>query len=133
SGVGSFSVCLFFLIGAFVLDRRVTDSNQLIRATDKKVIGVVNRIVPNNMDLRTIWENSETSKDYAIYKDLMRSLRFEIDASMKVEGKKVIGVTSLFDNAGSSFIASSLAYSFAVTKKRVLLIGGDYALDKTVN
>ena len=133
SGFGSFSVCLFFLVGAFVLDRRVVDSNQLIRMTDKKVIGVVNRIVPNNMDLRTIWEKSETSKDYAIYKDLLRSLRFEIDASMKAEGKKVIGVTSLFDNAGSSFIASSLAYSFAVTKKRVLLIGGEYALDKTVN
>lgn len=131
SGFGSLSVCMFFLIGAFVLDRKIVDINQLFHVTDRKVLGVVNRIIPNDMDLRTIWEKKETSKDYAIYKDLLRSLRFEIEATIKTEGDKVVGVTSLFDNAGSSFIASSLAYSFAVTKKRVLLIGGEYALDKS--
>src|SRR5690606_18120892 len=103
SGFGSLSVCMFFLIGAFVLDRKIVDINQLFHVTDRKVLGVVNRIIPNDMDLRTIWEKKETSKDYAIYKDLLRSLRFEIEATIKTEGDKVVGVTSLFDNAGSSF------------------------------
>jgi succinoglycan biosynthesis transport protein ExoP len=130
SGFGTFSVCILFLASAFMLDRRVNDSEQLSQITKHNVIGVVNKIIPNNTDLKTIWENSKTTIDYAVYKDLLRSLRFEIDGVLKGENKKVIGITSLYDNAGSSFIASSLAYSFAVTKKRVLLIGGEYALDK---
>lgn len=130
AGVGALAVCVFTLVIAFLLDRKIRDSDQLIHLTNRKVIGIINKIVPNNKDLKTIWEENETSKDYLIYKDLLRSLRFEIDTVLRTDNKQIIGVTSLFDNAGSSFISSSLAYSFAMTKKRVLLIGGDYALDK---
>src|SRR5690606_20517942 len=34
SGFGSLSVCMFFLIGAFVLDRKIVDINQLFHVTD---------------------------------------------------------------------------------------------------
>jgi len=131
AGIGAFGLCIFILAIGFLLDRKVRDSDQLIQVTNRKVIGIINQIVPNNKDLKTIWEEGETSRDYLVYKDLLRSLRFEIDTALKADNKQVIGITSLFDNGGSSFIASSLAYSFAVTKKRVLLIGGDYVLDKS--
>lgn len=133
AGVGALGLSICVLAIAFLLDRKVRDSGQLIQLTDRKVIGVINRIIPNDKDLKTIWEEHETSKDYMVYKDLLRSLRFEIDNVLKNEGKQIIGVTSLFDQGGSSFISSSLAYSFAVTKKRVLLIGGDYVLDKSTD
>lgn len=123
------SMCVLAI--SSLLDHKVRDSDQLIHITNKKVIGIINKIVPNDKDLKTIWEENETSKGYLIYKDLLRSLRFEIDGVLKAENKQIIGVTSLFDSSGSSFISSSLAYSFAMTKKRVLLIGGEYSLEKT--
>src|SRR5690606_9472040 len=89
------SVCILAI--AFILDRKVRDSDQLIHITNKKVIGIINKIVPNDKDLKSIWEESETSKDYELYKDLLRSLRFEIDRTLKNEKKQIIGITSLFD------------------------------------
>src|SRR5690606_35294948 len=110
AGIGAFGLCIFILAIGFLLDRKVRDSDQLIQVTNRKVIGIINQIVPNNKDLKTIWEEGETSRDYLVYKDLLRSLRFEIDTALKADNKQVIGITSLFDNGGSSFIASSLAY-----------------------
>src|SRR5690606_36611424 len=100
--------------------------------TRKRIIGQINRRVPNSTDLKTVWEESESNSDYTLYKELTRSLRFEIDNSLKADNKQIIGVSGLFNSSGSSFISSSLAYSFAVAKKRVLLIGGEYVLDKTI-
>lgn len=127
----SLCVCLFILIIAFLLDNKIRSSEQLTHLTKQRILGVINRIVPNDKDLSTIWEEGNVSKDYATYKDLLRSLRFEIDEAMRLENKQILGVTGLFESSGSSFITSSLAFSFAKTQKKVLLIGGDYALDKT--
>ena len=131
AGTGSFGTCIFVLFIAFLLDRRVRTSVELALVTHKKILGQINNIVPNNKDLKTVWEEGKSTEDYSLYKDLVRSLRFEIDSSMKVDNNKIVGVTGIHDNSGASFIASSLAYSFAMTKKRVLLIGGDYVLTKT--
>lgn len=131
AAIGAEGTVIFALFLAFLLDRRVWDSEQLIEITDKRLLGVVNKIVPNDKDLKTIWEDNNNSKDYIRYKDLVRSLRFEVEELLRAEKKQIIGIVGLYDNSGASFIASSLAYSFAMTKKRVLLIGGDYELDKS--
>lgn len=123
--------CVFILIVAFLLDNKIRNSVQLTHITNKRILGVINKIVPNDKDLNTIWEEGHVSKDYSTYKDLLRSLRFEIDEILRLENKQIVGITGLFESSGSSFITSSLAYSFAKTQKKVLLIGGDYALDKT--
>src|SRR5690606_24636045 len=128
---GAFGTCILVLIIAFLLDQKIWDPEQLKGITQKRVLGVINKIVPNDKDLKTIWEEDGVSKDYVTYKELLRSLRFEIDKDLKSDNKQIIGITGLFSGAGSSFIASSLAYSFARTKKRILLIGGEYALDKS--
>lgn len=131
AGMGSFGTCIFVFAIAFLLDRKIRTSDQLALTTRKRIVGQINTIVPNDTDLKTVWEDGKSTKDYSLYKDLIRSLRFEIDASLKEDDKQIFGVTGLFSNSGSSFISSSLAYSFAMTKKKVLLIGGDYVLDKT--
>jgi len=130
AGIGSFGTCLFILIIGFLLDQKIRTSEQLVQATGNRILGQINNIVPNNTDLKTVWAEGKSTKDYSLYKDLIRSLRFEIDSSLKTDQQQIIGITGLFTSSGSSFISSSLAYSFAVAKKRVLLIGGDYILDK---
>src|SRR5690606_17222151 len=42
AGMGSLSISVFFIAAVFLLDRKVRDSEQLVRVTEKKVIGVVN-------------------------------------------------------------------------------------------
>lgn len=130
AGTSSLGTCIFVLAIAFLLDRKIRTSDQLAMITQNKIIGQINNIVPNNKDLKTVWEEGKSTEDYSLYKDLVRSLRFEIDTSLKADGQKIIGITGVHNNSGASFIASSLAYSFAMTKKRVLLIGGDYVLSK---
>lgn len=131
AGMGSFATYILALAIAFLLDRKVRTSVELAVITNKRILGQINDIVPNDKDLKTVWEEGKSTKDYSLYKDLVRSLRFEIDTSMKADNNKIVGVTGIHDNSGASFIASSLAYSFAMIKKRVLLIGGDYVLSKS--
>jgi len=129
SGVGSLSTCFLFLIGSSLLDKKIRSTDDLSLVTKSKVIGQINNIVPNDTDLRTVWESGESTNDYKLYKDLTRALRFEIDNALKKDDDRILGITALCDNAGTSFISSSLAYSFAMTHRRVLLIGGDFKLE----
>lgn len=131
AGTGSLGICVFVLLIIFLMDRKVRTSFDLALVTNRKILGQINNIVPNNKELKMVWEEGKSTEDYSLYKDLIRSIRFEIDSSLKADNNQIVGITGIHDNSGTSFIASSLAYSFAMTKKRVLLIGGDYILSKT--
>jgi succinoglycan biosynthesis transport protein ExoP len=58
------------------------------------------------------------------FKELLRSVRFEIDQELK--GEKVLAITSLGKHEGKSLIAISLAYAYSSINKRVLLIDGNF-------
>jgi succinoglycan biosynthesis transport protein ExoP len=58
------------------------------------------------------------------YKELLRSVRFEVDQELK--GEKVLGVTSLGIGEGKTLLATSLAYSYSAINKKVLLIDGNF-------
>lgn len=44
---------------------------------------------------------------------------------MEADDSKILGITSLGEGEGKSFLASSLAQAFAMTGKKILLIGGE--------
>ncbi len=58
------------------------------------------------------------------FKELLRSIRFEIDQELK--GEKILAITSLAEGEGKTLLAASLAYSYAAINKRVLLIDGNF-------
>ncbi len=58
------------------------------------------------------------------FKELLRSIRFEIDQELK--GDKVLAITSLGSGEGKTLLATSLAYSYAAINKKVLLIDGNF-------
>ncbi len=126
SGAGTFSLCLAVIFVMFIIDRRIFNAKQLNETIGGKVLGSINLIHENDKDLRTIWDNKNETEEYNIYRELLRSIRFEISAIVEKEGCKIVGVTSLADGAGKTFVASSLAYAFAMTNKKVLLIGENY-------
>jgi len=125
SGFAGLSLCLSFFTLLFITDNKIRNADALARATEQKVIGSLNYVRESNKDLRDIWEDDHTVFDYTVYKDLLRSIRFEIDSELKRQEKKAIGIVSLTDSTGKTFIASSLAYAFAMTGRRVLLICDD--------
>ncbi|MBP1617522.1 MAG: ptk [Bacteroidetes bacterium] len=57
--------------------------------------------------------------------ELFRSLRNNLQFILSEPGKKVILVTSTIPNEGKTFVAINLAASFALSDKKVLLIGMD--------
>ncbi len=117
---------LTILLVLFLLDHSIKTSNQLATITGHPVIGGINLIRDSEKDLREIWDESNPREDYAFYRDLLRSLRFELDKSLSNGDEKVIGITSLSDGEGKTFLTSSLAYAFALISKKVLLIGDNY-------
>jgi hypothetical protein len=125
SGAASFLLCLIVLAIFYQLDKSITDSKQLAKVTQSPVLGNLTLVKQSpGMDLKNIWKN-QLDSNYAVYKDLLRSLRFEIDHQLS-ENKNVIGITSMRPGEGKTFLALSLAYAFAMTDKKVLLITSDF-------
>lgn len=125
SGFASLMMCLAALTVLFLFNRRINDSEQLMSATKGTVLGSLNKINLNRWNIRNIWKDATENPQLGLYKDLIRSLRFDISRRSLANNDKILGITSLKPGAGKSFLAGSLAYAFALTGKKVLLIGDD--------
>lgn len=121
SGISSLLLCLMTLFVTFALNKTVNNTQQLETITRQKVIGCLNYIGEEDKDLRNIWKDNGNIKDYSTYKDLLRSLRFEINEHLS-EDNNVLGITSMSDGEGKTFLSGSLSYAFAMMGKNVLLI-----------
>lgn len=131
SGFGSFFLCLGFVALLFFLDNRIVTSRQLALATKSNTIGVLNKIESNERSIREIWNDKSENINYEIYRDMLRSLRFEVDTLMAADNSKILGVTSLVAGEGKTFTAYSLAYAFAMTGKKILLIADEAPVVKS--
>lgn len=121
SAASSLLICLLTLFATFMLNTSINTPQELEAATGQRVIGSLNFLTTDEKDLRTIWDDKGTITDYSLYKDLLRSLRFEL-TELLTGDNKVLGITSLLDGEGKTFLAGSLSYAFAMTGKNVLLI-----------
>eukprot|EP01132_Coremiostelium_polycephalum_P012402 gene12402-15148_t len=120
SGIASLSFCLLVVVSVFLLDHTINNSKQLAALKIGQVIGNINLINEKDKDPRVIWSNSDEITDYVLFKDLMRSLRFEISKMLQLDaGSKILGITSIKPGEGKTFLTSTLAYAFAMTGKKV--------------
>lgn len=131
AGVSSLMACVGFLFLIFILDTSILSVNQLELATKSKVIGLINFIDVQGNTIRSIWNNKAGIVEYDSFKDAIRSIRFEISNKMDATEGKILGVTSLGHGEGKTFIAHSLAYAFAMTGKKILLIADDQPVIKS--
>lgn len=130
AGISSLMFCVAAVFILFILDSSIVSVSQLELATKSRSLGIVNFIDRDVNSISTIWNNKESFQDYATFKDLIRSLRFEISNKMDANGCKILGVTSLVSGEGKTFISYSLAYAFAMTGKKILLIADDQPVRK---
>ncbi|SEN57760.1 Uncharacterized protein involved in exopolysaccharide biosynthesis [bacterium A37T11] len=122
SGFAAFSLCFLVLTVIFVFDDRIYTAKQLASATGSRVIGIINLLPKENINLSRIWSDEINVQGYAMYMDFIRSLRFELDKELGRDKCQILGITSLSSSEGKTFTASSLAYSFALLGRKVLMI-----------
>jgi uncharacterized protein involved in exopolysaccharide biosynthesis/Mrp family chromosome partitioning ATPase len=132
SGVASLVVCLLVLFVLFYLDDTIKEPFDLVNRTQLPLLGSLNTISGPKLDLRKLWD-VENRQRMQQFKELLRSVRFEIDQELK--GEKILGVTSLGAGEGKTLLISSLAYAYSAINKKVLLIDGNFSnptISKTI-
>ena len=122
-GVISLVICLIVLFVLYYLDDRIKSPATLVSRTQLPLLGSLGKIPGAASDLLTLWEVENRTK-MKQYKELLRSVRFEIDQELK--GEKVLGITSLGEGEGKTLLAMSLAYAYAAINKKVLVIDGNF-------
>ena len=124
SGCVSFVLCLIIILALFYFDDHVRSSADLERLTNIKVLGELNFVPEIPKSKIRFKSNSHINGSMTLYRNLLRNIRFEIDN--KVSEQLTIGITSLNGLQGKTLFSLSLAYAYAISNKRVLLIDGNF-------
>jgi succinoglycan biosynthesis transport protein ExoP len=122
-GLISFIFCIATLFMLFYFDDHIRTAAELANKTGYPVLGALPLIDYASLDLKKVW-NNENDPENEEYRDMIRSLRFEIDGALG--GNKKLAVTSIQDTEGKTFVILNLAYAYARTNKKVLVIDGNF-------
>jgi Mrp family chromosome partitioning ATPase len=125
SGIISFVFCLVVLFAIFFMDNSIKQPKELANQTQMPVLGHLNYINASTLDLKQLWNNSNESGEMLRFKDLLRSIRFEIDQELGDD--KILVINSLKHYEGKTLFALSLSYAYTMINKKVLLIDGNFS------
>ena len=124
SGVISFVFCLFVFFILYFFDKSVNYPLQLANETDLPVIGHLNHLT-DGIDLENIKNEGGSKKSHTIFRNLVRSIRYELDS--EVPGSKIIVLTGLEEGQDKTLLTIGLAWAFFKINKRVLVIDGNFS------
>ncbi|TWI96349.1 uncharacterized protein involved in exopolysaccharide biosynthesis [Mucilaginibacter frigoritolerans] len=122
SGIAVLVLCLLVLFILYYFDDTVKEPLDLVNKTQLPLLGSLN-LVMGKLELKKLWDVENRNK-MQNFKELLRSIRFEIDQDLR--GEKILGITSIGIGEGKTLLATSLAYSYAAINKKVLLIDGNF-------
>jgi len=125
SGIIGFIFCIAVFFILFLFDDSVKNARELANKTKLPVLGHVNMLKNKSIDLRDIWSQGNHPEDTRYFRNLMQSIRYEVDAELA--NQKVLLVNSLAKSEGKTFIAINLAYAYSTIGKKVLLIDGNFS------
>jgi len=134
SGIVSFVFCLAVLFIIFFLDNTIKQPKELANRTQLPVLGHLNLINASTLDLKQLWSSSNESVQMVKFKDLLRSIRFEID--QELGENKILVINSMRKQEGKTLFALSLSYAYTMINKKVLLIDGNFinpGISKAIN
>jgi succinoglycan biosynthesis transport protein ExoP len=126
SGVAMLVIVSLIIIILEFLDSSLRSPSIFQRETHLKLLTVVNKMdlakrdMKENFDMASAENINVNSK---IFIESFRKLRFELENS----GKKIILISSLKSQEGKSTLLEALAYTFSMTKKKILLIDANFS------
>jgi succinoglycan biosynthesis transport protein ExoP len=123
SGVISLAFCVFVFFILFYLDKSIRYPLQLANVTERPVLGYLNAL-DKGSNLSLSGMSSSDDKSIRLYKNLVRSIRYEIDNELN--DPKVIAITSLSYGVGKTSFVVALAWAFSKINKTVLIIDGNF-------
>lgn len=124
SGVISFVFCIVILFILFYFDDSIQSAKQLANTTGLPVIGQLDLVSNDKLNFNDLWKEHSKNLQTQFFKDQLRAIRLEI--SQELNNFKILGITSFNPNEGKTFFALNLAYAYAITNKKVLLIDGNF-------
>jgi polysaccharide biosynthesis transport protein len=120
-GVGTLALAFLFLLTYF--DRSLSSPFQYSKQVGLPLLAAVNELNPKKMsNFDDFFKQDAAKKDSDYFKEALRKIRHDIEAS----GAKSFLFTSLKDQEGKSFMVASLAYSFTLKSKKVLIIDTNF-------
>jgi succinoglycan biosynthesis transport protein ExoP len=124
SGIIAFIFCLVVFFILYFVDDTIKTPEQLANKTLSPVLGYLNLLSTNTIDLRRVWNDPRPDNETYQFRNLLQSIRFEVDTELGPN--KVLLVNSLSNGEGKTFLATNLAYAYSLVNKKVLLIDGNF-------
>ncbi|MBC7651358.1 MAG: lipopolysaccharide biosynthesis protein [Deinococcales bacterium] len=122
AGFVSFILTLVVLFALFYFDDSISSTKELANKTSIATLGYLPLLNTNQLQLQQLW--ADKSPESLRYKNLLRDIRFEIDAELK--DAKVLMVTSIKAKEGKTIFTLSLAYAYSIINKKVLVLDGNF-------
>ena len=122
-GIGSFLLSLMVTLMVNYMDPRIRVSSRLEKATGVNNLGSVNALKSKDFNMREIFNDRSTNREYETFSHFMRKIRYEIQSA---EGSKVFLITSTQVKVGKTFLIISLSYALSLVSKRVLIIDTNF-------
>ncbi|HSZ86056.1 MAG TPA: Wzz/FepE/Etk N-terminal domain-containing protein [Puia sp.] len=126
SGLAMFLIVSLIIIILEFLDPSLRSPSIFQRETNLKLMTVVNKMDLNKRDMKENFDMGSAENinvNSKIFIESFRKLRFELENS----GKKIILISSLKSQEGKSTLLEALAYTFSMTKKKILLIDANFS------
>lgn len=118
----AFALSVLTLWTVELMDVSLKTSGNFERVTGLKLLGNLNLLTAEKLDLVSLFGENASNKSLETYKHLMRKIRFEI-MSMGVDIFLFTGANS---GAGKSSLLLSLAYTLSLSHKKVLLVDTNF-------
>jgi len=122
AGLVSLGLCVLVLFTLEYLDHSIKFPSQFTPMTGLTMVGVLNRLTTKNLDLVSLFSETQKNPSLETYKQLLRKVRLEVMEA----GPRTLLVTSTREGAGKTSLLVSLAYSLSLNEKKVLLIDTNF-------
>jgi polysaccharide biosynthesis transport protein len=122
SGAGGFALALFGVMIFELMDFSIRVAPRLEKMTGLPNIGSVNFLKEKDFNLREVFNDRNSNKEYEMFSHFLRKLRYEIQSA----NGKVFLITSSQVKTGKSFLIVSLSYALSLVHAKVLIIDTNF-------
>ncbi len=120
--LASLVLCFGLLLLFSFIDNSIHDISEFEELEIGKVIGTLPYVSSFDSDIQQIWVADKNDQSAQLFKNNLRSIRFDINQSLNNNNLKVLGVAPITNN-DDVFVLQSLVYAFGRLNRKVLVIG----------